>query len=82
MNEPLAVEARFMEDGSIRPTAFIWRDKRHVVRAWGRSWLEEDERRFLVMIAGERVYELAFLPAEAAWRMKRTPREFGGQAIV
>lgn len=83
MDEPIEVEARFTADGSIHPQAFRWEGRLHPVGAVGRQWTQDGERRILVMTADERVFELAFLPEAAAWRLRRTPAAFGdrGSAI-
>ena len=81
MNEPVDVEARFHPDGRVEPRAFLWRGRRYLVTALGRTWEEGDERRFLVMTPGDQVFELAYRPAEAAWRLRRTPESFGPRPI-
>lgn len=80
MKEPIAVEARFEADGTIRPKAFLWQGRRYRIASLGRQWEDEDERHFLVMTADNRVYELAFLLQQAAWRLIRRPQDFGGSA--
>lgn len=79
MKEPIAVEARFEADGTIRPKAFLWQGQRYRIASLGRQWEEGDEHHFLVMTADSRVYELAFLQREAAWRLVRRPQDFGGR---
>jgi hypothetical protein len=76
VNEAIAVEARFEEDGAIRPLAFMWQGKRYQVASLGRHWKQDGEHRFLVMTHGEQIYELAYLIAEAAWRLRRCPKDF------
>jgi hypothetical protein len=78
MNEPIAVEARFEVDGSIHPQTFIWQERRYPIASLGRQWEQDGERRFLVMTADSRVYEVAFLRQEGAWRLRRRPEDFGG----
>ncbi len=79
MNEAIEVEARFTAEGRILPKSFVWRERRYALAAIGRQWEEDGERRFLVMTADEQVYDLAYLPAEAAWRLRRTPQHFGSK---
>ncbi len=79
MNEPIIVEARIGADGSVRPIAFVWQDRRYPIASIGRQWEDEGERRMLVMTPGDRVFELAHLPQEGAWRLRRTPEDFGAR---
>ena len=83
MDEPIEVDVRFLTDGALRPQAFRWRSRRYEIASLGRQWEEEGERRFLVMTPDERVFELAYLPAEGAWRLRRSPQSFShpGDAV-
>ena len=82
MNEPISVEARFNQDGSLLPIAFEWKGQRYSILSYGRQWEQEAERHFLVMVQGEKVYELAYLIEEVSWRLIRSPRGFGHPATV
>lgn len=82
MNEPIAVEARFEVDGSIHPQAFICQEQRYQIASLGRQWEQDGERRFLVMTADYRVYEVAYLRQEGTWRLRRRPEDFGGARKV
>jgi hypothetical protein len=68
---PTVVEARFEEDGSLTPLAFVWRGARLPVASQGRAWTtgEGDDRRrhYLVMTAGGVTFELAFAPGTLHW---------------
>ncbi len=79
MNEAIGVEARFNAGGQIRPLAFIWRGRRYRILSLGRQWDEKGERLFLVMTTGKKIFEIAYLPAEGAWRLRNTPEHFLGQ---
>jgi hypothetical protein len=79
MDEPIEVEAKFTADGSIKPQAFRWEGRLHPIAAVGRQWMQDGERRFLVMTPDERVFELAYLVEAAAWRLRRTPTAFGNR---
>jgi len=61
------VEAKLSFDGSIRPLAFMWQGRSMRVMSWGRQWEKEGRRHFLVMTAGDRVWELRFVPATMTW---------------
>jgi hypothetical protein len=79
MDEPIEVEAKFTVDGGIHPQAFRWEGRHHPVAAVGRQWMQDGERRFLVMTPDERVFELAYLSEATAWRLRRSPSSFGGR---
>lgn len=77
MNETIEVEATRDRRGRLRPTAFTWRGQRHVITFWGRKWEQNGEEHFLVMVAGDRVYELTHHPHQGTWRLRRRPKDFG-----
>ena len=41
INEPIIVQARFLPDGAVQPTAFIWRERTRYIADWGRQWDEQ-----------------------------------------
>ncbi len=75
--EKIEVTARFDRDGKITPLSFTWRGQKYPVDSTGRSWVDETGQHFLVMVPGERVYELVFLPAEIHWYLKHLSPEHG-----
>lgn len=79
MNEPIEVEAKFDRYGIPRPVAFSWRGHRYVITSLGRRWAHEGAQHMLVMAPEGEVYELAYLHSESAWRLLRTPGDFGGK---
>lgn len=79
MSYPIAVEARFETDGSIRPLAFVWQDEVIRIASLGRQWEMEGEVHFLVMPANERVFELAYRQTDGRWILCRRPQDFGGK---
>ena len=40
INEPILVQARFLPDGRVLPTAFIWRERTRYIADHGRQWEE------------------------------------------
>ena len=40
INEPILVQARFLPDGQVLPTAFIWRERTRYIADHGRQWEE------------------------------------------
>jgi hypothetical protein len=76
MTESIPVEARFKTDGSLRPIAFEWQDRRFEIESHGRQWEENGEHHFLVMVSGDQVFELVYLQEDNQWRLKRSPKDF------
>lgn len=70
-DEPAAVEARFLADGEIRPTAFFWRGHRRSVTGLGRQWDEADGRHVLVTTEDGSRYELCLASDRKSWRLLR-----------
>jgi hypothetical protein len=68
--DPVEVTARFDQVGKVTPLRFIWRGRNYAVEGSGRRWQAEDGLHFLVMAAGERVFELIFDPAQGRWFIK------------
>ena len=79
MSTPTTAEARFAPDGTIRVLAFTWQGRRLAVTGQGRQWPADDGQHLLVMVPGERVFELAFSEATGQWRVVKAP---GGAAVV
>jgi hypothetical protein len=73
---PIAVEARFEPDGTLRPIAFKWEERRYTIENYGRQWEENGKHYFLVMVSGDRVFELVYLPGEGQWQLVRSPNDF------
>ena len=67
MQNMTQVEAKMGLDGLIRPTAFMWQDRLMKVMSWGRRWEKEGRRHFLVMTAGDQIWELRLAPAAMTW---------------
>ena len=73
----LQVEQQIEVDAEPRPIAFIWRDTRWTINSVGRTWESDGERHYLVMVQGDRVFELAYSDAAESWRLVRRPEDFG-----
>ncbi len=73
--EPVLVQARFLPDGAVQPTAFIWRDRTRYIGDWGRQWQEEADgivwRCYLVRTPASETFELRYAPAEGKWVLWR-----------
>jgi len=67
VNEPVLVQARFMLDGRIVPTAFIWRGRTRDIADTGREWVEEADgivwRCYLVRTPTQETFELRLAAA-------------------
>jgi hypothetical protein len=73
----LQVEQR-VEPGSMpRPIAFNWQGTRWVVNSVGRTWESDEEHHYLLMVQGDRVFELAYADEAGSWRLVREPGDFG-----
>ena len=70
----LEVEPRAEFDSG--PAAFTWQGTRWVVNSVGRTWEADGEQHFLVMVQGDRVFELAYSEVSGSWRMVRQPEDF------
>ena len=70
-NEAAAVEARFLPDGEIRPSAFTWRGLRRTVTGLGRQWDDDDGRHILVVAADGSRFELCLCTIQNSWRVLR-----------
>jgi hypothetical protein len=81
MSFPVAVEAKFETDGSIRPLAFVWEDEIIRIVSMGRQWEQDGEMHFLVMSMDEKVYELAYQPSEGRWMFYPRPQDLGGKRL-
>ena len=69
--EAVEVTTRFDRQGRIIPLSFIWRGREYTVLSVGRGWQDEAGQHLLVMVPGERVYELVFSTTELRWYMGR-----------
>ena len=82
MTESIPVEARFEQDGSLRPIAFEWQGRRFEIESHGRQWEESGKHHFLVMVSGDQVFELVYLRQGNQWRLKRSPKDFNRHSSI
>jgi len=73
----LQVEQRLEPGSTPRPLAFIWQGTRWVVNSVGRTWEVDGEHHYLLMVQGDRVFELAYSDEARSWRLVRRPEDFG-----
>jgi hypothetical protein len=73
----LQVEQRVEIGADPRPLAFIWNEARWEINSIGRTWEADGERHYLVMVQGDRVFELAYSNETENWRLVRRPEDFG-----
>lgn len=75
VNEEINVLVRVMNNGSIRPTSFLWRDKNRYVSDVGRQWEERVDGRavrcFLIQTVDNNTYEICWDPAGDRWVLYR-----------
>ncbi len=75
MNELSEVEARFAADGAITLLSFTWQGRTLRVTSMGRQWVVDETTHFLVMVAGDRIFELAYQRGAGQWRIVRAPEQ-------
>jgi hypothetical protein len=76
VNEPVSVEVRLRQDGSVIPHAFVRRGRRLQVESWGREGNEtlDDGRAvhtYLVQTAGQETWQLRLDSETAQWTLAR-----------
>ena len=76
INEPVSVEVRLRQDGSVIPLAFVWRGRRLQIESWGRESRETMDngrtvRAHLVQTAGEETWQLHLDTETAQWTLAR-----------
>jgi hypothetical protein len=64
---PINVSARFRMDGEIIPENFDWQGGTFPVVSTGRHWIDGKNYHILVMVPGDDVFELVFVPGEMQW---------------
>jgi hypothetical protein len=69
VDHPTEAEVSFAEDGRPHPLNFAWEGRRLRVTAVGRTWLDEAGRHVLVMVGGDRVFELLLRRSDLTWRV-------------
>lgn len=69
---PVAVEARFAEDGTITPLTLILGGQRYPISDVGRRWSEGQRLHYLVMIVPGGGFELCLDARALRWRVIRT----------
>jgi hypothetical protein len=68
--DPIEVTARFELDGKVTPLRIKWKGHDYLIEGTGRRWQAQDGLHLLVMAAGERVFELLFIPKDGQWFIK------------
>lgn len=76
INEPVSVEVRLRQDGTVAPLAFVWGGRRLQVESWGRESTEtSDDGRavhcYLVQTAGQETWQLCLDTKAAQWTLTR-----------
>jgi hypothetical protein len=66
---PVAVEARFDEDGTITPLALTWGGQRYHIAGTGRHWSEGKRLHYLVMTPSGVRFELCLDVTTLRWRL-------------
>jgi hypothetical protein len=75
IDEQILVEARFLPDGGMQPTAFIWRGRTYLIADWGRQWQEGAGGNtwscYLVRTPNLETFELRLNRAAGQWVVAR-----------
>ena len=75
INEPILVQARFLPDGRVLPTAFIWRERTRYIADHGRQWEETVDdttwRCYLTRTPTGETFELRCALSEGRWVLYR-----------
>ena len=71
--EAIEVTAKIDESGKVYPLHFRWQGQNYPVLSTGRQWADPDGRHVLVMIPGERVFELLLHAADGIWYLQPPP---------
>ena len=69
--EAINVTARLDPQGVIYPLQFTWGAVSYLVTGIGRRWQDETGQHILVMVPGDRVYELVYIPVEGGWFLRQ-----------
>ncbi len=84
INEPILVQARFLPEGGVKPTAFIWRNRTRYVADLGRQWREDSGGNtwhcYLVHTPSGETFELRYAPADGRWVAWKAWRGTAGAA--
>ena len=68
--EPIEVTASFDRQGWATPLSFVWQGHTFPVTATGRRWKDGENQHILVMVPGEKVYELIHNSSDGRWYMQ------------
>jgi hypothetical protein len=69
--EAVEVVAKFDLEGVISPQRFTWQQVDCPVVSIGRRWEEGGSQHILVMVTGDRVFELIFQATSGKWHLRR-----------
>ncbi len=73
VNDPIVVNMRTNAEGQVQPLAFVWHGRHYPITGVGRTYTQNDERYFLVMTPGDRVFELRWNLQDNCWFVSRAP---------
>jgi hypothetical protein len=75
INEPVPVETKTRQDGTLLPTAFTWRKQTFIVTSWGRESFQDREGQsihcYLVQTSDLTTWELCWNKSLAQWVLSR-----------
>lgn len=69
--EAIEVTAHFNQNGKATPLRFTWKGSTYLIESTGRQWQDEQGQHFMVMVVGERLFELLFVCDTHCWYLLR-----------
>jgi hypothetical protein len=69
--EAIEVTAHFDQQGNITPLHFSWAGSAYRIESTGRHWQDVEGWHSLVMVGGDKMYELIFHRNESRWFIKQ-----------
>jgi hypothetical protein len=73
VDDPIEVEIRVDTQGNLHPLAFTWHGRPYPITGIGRTYTQDNNRYFLVMTLGDRIFELCWHAADNRWTVTRAP---------
>lgn len=71
VDDPIEVDVHISAQGEVRPISFTWRKRTFAITGLGRTSTKGDDHYFLVMTAGDRIFELRWHVPDNRWFLAR-----------
>ncbi len=73
IDDAIDVDVHIGAEGDVQPLAFSWHGQRYPIVGIGRTYTQNDDRYFLVMTPGDRIFELRWHVPDNRWFIARAP---------